>query len=264
MNRLKSKVAVITGASSGIGKATAELFSKEGATVLCADIKEEKMRDVVKDIQSSGGDAKAYFVDVSDEHKVVEFANQIKEEYGYIDILFNNAGTDTEGGKLHEYPIELWDKLMSVDLRGTFLVSKFLIPLMLNKGGSIINNSSVSGLAADLDRSGYNAAKGGITNLTRAMAIDYARDGIRVNCIAPGTIETPLLNDIMGEEAGKKFRQAYEWVDPMGRLGNPEEIASVVLFLASEDSSYVTGEYITIDGGHMAYTWAGKLLNSRL
>ncbi|MFT8323438.1 MAG: SDR family oxidoreductase [Bacillus sp. (in: firmicutes)] len=264
MKRLESKIAVITGASSGIGKATAELFSQEGATVLCADINYDKQKEVVHNITTAGGNAKAFYVDVSDEHKVEEFADQIKKEYGTIDILFNNAGTDTEGGKLHEYPIELWDKLMSVDLRGTFLVSKFLIPLMLDKGGSIINSSSVSGLAADLDRSGYNAAKGGITNLTRAMAIDYARDGIRVNCVAPGTIETPLLNDIMGEEAGKKFREAYEWVDPMGRLGKTEEVASVVLFLASKDSSYVTGEYITIDGGHMAYTWAGKLLNSRL
>ncbi|ALC82347.1 MULTISPECIES: SDR family oxidoreductase [Bacillus] len=260
MSRLQSKVALITGASSGIGKATAERFAKEGANVLCADLKFEETKETVERINAHGGKAKAYEVDISDENKVKRLKEQIEEEFGSIDILFNNAGTDTEGGKVHEYPVELWDKLMAVDLRGTYLVSKYFIPLMLEQGGSIINNSSVSGLAADLDRSGYNAAKGGITNLTKAMAIDYARDGIRVNCIAPGTIETPLLDDLMGEEGGKEFRKAYKWVDPMGRLGRAEEVAGVVLFLASDDSSYVTGESITVDGGHMSYTWPGKML----
>ncbi|MCM3540147.1 SDR family oxidoreductase [Priestia endophytica] len=264
MSRLQSKTAIITGASSGIGKATAERFSKEGAVVICADIKKDAVKEVVDHINEQGGQAYAYYLDISNQDEVMKFADEMKEKFGTIDILFNNAGTDTEGGRLHEYPVELWDKLMSVDLRGTFLVSKYLIPLMLEEGGSIINNSSVSGLAADLDRSGYNAAKGGITNLTRAMAIDYARDGIRVNAIAPGTIETPLLDDLMGAKAGKKFREAYKWVDPMGRLGTPEEVAGVVLFLASDDSSYVTGEYIIVDGGHMAYTWPGKMLNEKL
>lgn len=260
MNRLESKVAVITGAGSGIGKATAERFSREGATVLCADINFDNQKEVVDAIQSSGGSAYAYELDISDEQQVKQFAETIKEQFRTIDILFNNAGTDSEGGKLHEYPVELWDKLMSVDLRGTFLVSKYLIPLMLGKGGTIINNSSVSGLAADLNRSGYNAAKGGITNLTKAMAIDYARDGIRVNCVAPGTIETPLIDALGGKEAGKVFREAYRRVDPMARLGRAEEVAGVVLFLASDDSSYVTGEYILADGGHMAYTWPGKYI----
>lgn len=260
MSRLQSKVALITGAGSGIGKASAERFAKEGAAVLCADLQLEETKETAERINGQGGKAQAYEVDISDENKVKRLKEQIEKEYGAIDILFNNAGTDTEGGKIHEYPVELWDKLMSVDLRGTYLVSKYFIPLMLEQGGAIINNSSVSGLAADLDRSGYNAAKGGITNLTKAMAIDYAREGIRVNCIAPGTIETPLIDELMGEEGGKEFREAYQWVDPMGRLGTAEEVASVALFLASDDSSYVTGETITVDGGHMAYTWPGKML----
>ncbi|MDQ0857435.1 NAD(P)-dependent dehydrogenase (short-subunit alcohol dehydrogenase family) [Bacillus sp. V2I10] len=168
-----------------------------------------------------------------------------------------------QGGKVHEYPVELFDRIMAVDLRGTFLCSKFLIPLMLENGGSIINTSSMSGRAADLDRSGYNAAKGGITNFTRAMAIDYARNGIRVNSLSPGTIETPLIDTLAGrkeEEIGQKFRDANKWMTPLGRLGSPKEIATVALFLASDDSSYVTGEDITADGGIMAYTWPGKML----
>jgi NAD(P)-dependent dehydrogenase (short-subunit alcohol dehydrogenase family) len=134
---------------------------------------------------------------------------------------------------------------------------------MLENGGSVINTSSMSGQAADLDRSGYNAAKGGITNFTRAMAIDYAREGVRVNSISPGTIETPLVQELAGskqEEEGREFREANKWVTPMGRLGRPEEMANVALFLASDESSYVTGEDITADGGIMAYTWPGKML----
>jgi NAD(P)-dependent dehydrogenase (short-subunit alcohol dehydrogenase family) len=260
MGKLQNKTALITGASSGIGKASAELFAKEGATVLLADMKEENAARVANEIKADGGDAESYFVDISDEQSVINLVDHIKQSYNRIDVLFNNAGTDTQGGKLHEYPVDLFDRLIAVDLRGTFLVSRYVIPLMLENGGNVINTTSVSGLAADLNRSGYNAAKGGVTNLTKTMAIDYARDGIRVNAIAPGTIETPLIDDLMGEEGGKKFRQAYEWVDPMGRLGTAEEIATVALFLASTDSSYVTGEIITADGGHMAYTWPGEML----
>lgn len=263
MKRLENKVAVITGAATGIGKATAERFAKEGAIVLCADIKTEELTKTVTGIGENGGKAKGYNVDVSKEESVAKFAEQIKKEYGTVDVLFNNAGTDQEGGKLHEYPVELFDKLISVDLRGTFLVSKYLIPLMLEKGGSIINNASMSGSAADLDRSGYNAAKGAIINLTKGMAIDYARDGIRVNSLSPGTIETPLIDKLAGaknEKQGQQFREAQKWVTPMGRLGRPEEMASVALFLASEDSSFVTGQDILADGGVMAYTWPGKML----
>lgn len=263
MKRLENKTAVVTGAATGIGKATVELFAKEGATVLLADVNTEEMEKTAKEINEKGTEVKTYQVDVSDEDSVLAFANNVKEEFGSIDVLFNNAGVDQEGGKVHEYPTELFDRIISVDLRGTFLTSKYLIPLMLDNGGSIINTSSMSGRAADLDRSGYNAAKGGITNFTKAMAIDYARDGIRVNSISPGTIETPLIDKLAGskdEEMGQKFREANKWVTPMGRLGRPEEMAKVALFLASDDSSYVTGEDIAADGGIMAYTWPGKML----
>ncbi|MCY8203555.1 SDR family oxidoreductase [Bacillus sp. N12A5] len=263
MGRLENKTAVITGAATGIGQATAKVFANEGARVMIGDINEGQMKETVEAIRKNGGEADAFPLDVSDENSVKAFADHIKDACGTIDILFNNAGVDQEGGKLHEYPVELFDRIIAVDLRGTFLCSKYLIPLMLENGGSIINTSSMSGRAADLDRSGYNAAKGGITNLTRAMAIDYARNGIRVNSISPGTIETPLIDKLAGtkeQEMGEQFREANKWITPLGRLGQPKEKATVALFLASDDSSYVTGEDITADGGIMAYTWPGKML----
>ncbi|MTH55458.1 SDR family oxidoreductase [Bacillus mangrovi] len=263
MGRLDNKIAVITGAATGIGKATAEVFAREGARVICADLKEDEMKKTVEQIKQNGGEAEAVELDVSSQDRVMEFADHLKEKYGKIDILFNNAGVDEQGGKVHEYPVELFDRIIAVDLRGTFLVSKYLIPLMLENGGSIINNASMSGSAADLDRSGYNAAKGGIINFTRAMAIDYARSGIRVNSLSPGTIETPLVDNLVGdrqEDMGEKFREANKWITPLGRLGRPDEMAKVALFLASDDSSYVTGEDIKADGGIMAYTWPGKML----
>lgn len=263
MGRLDQKVAVITGSATGIGQATALVFAEQGATVVCADVSLEKAQQTVEQITQQGGKAEAVHVDVSDVESVEQLAKHVKETYGTIDVLFNNAGIDEQGGKVHEYPIDLFDRIIAVDLRGTFLVSKFLIPLMLDNGGSIINTSSMSGRAADLNRSGYNAAKGGIANFTRAMAIDYARHGIRVNSLSPGTIETPLIDTLVGEkekEQGKQFRDANAWIAPLGRLGKPREMATVALFLASDDSSYVTGEDITADGGIMAYTWPGEML----
>ncbi|WP_410502133.1 SDR family oxidoreductase [Exiguobacterium acetylicum] len=263
MGRLDQKVAIITGSATGIGQATALVFAEQGATVVCADVSLEKAQQTVDQITQQGGKAEAVHVDVSDVESVEQLAKHVKETYGTVDVLFNNAGIDEQGGKVHEYPIDLFDRIIAVDLRGTFLVSKFLIPLMLDNGGSIINTSSMSGRAADLNRSGYNAAKGGIANFTRAMAIDYARHGIRVNSLSPGTIETPLIDTLVGEkekEQGKQFRDANAWITPLGRLGKPREMATVALFLASDDSSYVTGEDITADGGIMAYTWPGEML----
>ncbi|HLR53618.1 MAG TPA: SDR family oxidoreductase, partial [Pseudogracilibacillus sp.] len=263
MTRLNQYIAVVTGAATGIGQATAKVFAKEGAIVLCADIDETEVQRTVEDIQEIGGAAHAFTLDVSKEESIKMFAEKVKKQYETIDVLFNNAGIDKSGGKVHEYPVEYFDDIMNVDLRGTFLMSKYFIPLMLKKGGSIINTSSMSGAAADLERSGYNAAKGAVNNLTKAIAIDYGRQGIRANAIAPGTIETPLVTKLSGsqEEAdGKAFREAQKWVTPMGRLGSPEEMATIALFLASADSSFVTGEIITGDGGLTAYTWPGKML----
>nr|WP_318540679.1 SDR family oxidoreductase [Terribacillus saccharophilus] len=264
MGKLDNRITVVTGGATGIGRATASLFAEEGATVLVADIKKDEMTDLVEAIQSAGGKAEAYEIDVSDEDSVKQFADQVKNSYGKVDVLFNNAGIDQEGGKVHEYPIELFDSIQKTDLRGTFLMSKFLIPLMLENGkGAIVNNASMSGSFADLDRSGYNAAKGGIINFTKATAIDYGRQGIRANSVSPGTIETPLIDELSGskeEEQGKAFRESNKWLAPMGRLGAPDEIAKAVLFLVSDDSSYITGQDLIVDGGLTAYTWPGKMV----
>ncbi|MBA2175819.1 SDR family oxidoreductase [Halobacillus locisalis] len=261
--RLENKIAVVTGSATGIGAATVHLFAKEGAMVVCADVDIDEVQNTANEIKENGGKAEAYELDVSDADQVEAFAQYVKDTYGTVDVLFNNAGVDQEGGKVHEYPIDLFDKILSVDLRGTFLVSKFLLPLMMDHGGSIINTTSMSGRAADLDRSGYNAAKGGVINFTKALAIDYGRYGIRANSIAPGTIETPLVDKLAGskqEDSGQDFREAQKWVTPLGRLGAPEEMATVALFLASDESSFVTGEDILADGGLQAYTWPGKML----
>ncbi|RJS93594.1 SDR family oxidoreductase [Salinisphaera sp. Q1T1-3] len=263
MSRLDQRIAVVTGAATGIGRATALEFAREGALVIGADVDTDALAETRQAIVDIGGRAETLFLDVADEDSVTTFAAQLRETHGHIDVLFNNAGVDQEGGPLHEYPTELFDRILSVDLRGTFLVSKHLIPLMLDAGGSIINVSSMSGLAADLDRSGYNAAKGGVTNLTKAMSIDYGRHGIRANAICPGTIETPLVDSLAGSEdeaSGQQFRDAQKWVTPLGRLGTPREMARVAVFLASDDSAFVTGESILADGGVMAYTWPGKML----
>lgn len=264
LGKLDNRIAVVTGGATGIGRATASLFAEEGATVLVADIKKNEMMDLIESIQSVGGKAEAYEIDVSDENSVKLFADQVKDSYGKLDVLFNNAGIDQEGGKVHEYPIELFDSIQKTDLRGTFLMSKFLIPLMLENGkGAIVNNASMSGSFADLDRSGYNAAKGGIINFTKATAIDYGRQGIRANSVSPGTIETPLIDELSGskeEEQGKAFRESNKWLAPMGRLGAPDEIAKAVLFLVSDDSSYITGQDLIVDGGLTAYTWPGKMV----
>ncbi|MDN3451507.1 SDR family oxidoreductase [Planococcus sp. APC 3906] len=263
MGRLQNQVTVITGGATGIGKATAEVFAAEGATVLIADIKQEELQETVDQINKNGGKAKSFGVNIAKEEEVKNFANQVKEEYGTIHALFNNAGIDEEGGKVHEYPVSLFDEIMETDLRGTFLVSKYFVPLMLENGGAIVNNASMSGSFADLNRSGYNAAKGGIINFTKSLAIEYGRSGIRANSVSPGTIETPLIDKLAGprdDESGKEFRESNRWLAPLGRLGDPKEIATTVLFLVSSDSSYLTGQDIVVDGGITAYTWPGKMV----
>ena len=174
MRRLENKIAVVTGASTGIGSASAQILAKEGAHVLAIDIS-ASVHDTVKVINQGGNKASGYNVDVSDAHAVERLAQSIKEDYNHIDILCNNAGIDNAAGRIHEFPIDVFDRIMNVDLRGTFLMTKFFLPLMMSNGGSIINMASFSGNAADLNRSAYNAAKAGIINFTRSTAIEYGR-----------------------------------------------------------------------------------------
>ncbi|HWE55239.1 MAG TPA: SDR family NAD(P)-dependent oxidoreductase [Acidimicrobiales bacterium] len=237
MDRLNGKVALVTGGASGIGLACSQRFASEGATVTALDLE--------------GGD---YKVDVRDEQAVAAAVDAVVAAHGRIDILVNSAGI-AGGGPVHMVDAADWQKVIDVNLTGTFLVSKHALRHMVTqRSGSIVNISSIEGIQGTEGGSSYNASKGGVVMLTKNMAIDYGRAGIRVNCICPGFIDTPLLNAVMGQEAMSKVRDHYEDLHVLGRFGRPEEIASAAAFLASDDASFVTGHPLVVDGGFTAGT----------
>jgi NAD(P)-dependent dehydrogenase (short-subunit alcohol dehydrogenase family) len=247
--RLEGKVAIITGGGSGIGRATAQLFAQEGAKVVVADYKPESGREAVQAIKDAGGDALFVEVDVSNPAQVQHLAQTALDAYGGVDILFNNAGVLLFGTIL-ETQEEAWNRLMSINLNGVYLCSKAVIPHMIKRGGgSIINTSSSTG-AHDVapNIAAYVTSKGGVTLLTRAMAVDHAKDKVRVNAIAPGPTDTPMLRDNMSQEELDAFASTF----PMKRLGRPEELAYAALFLASDEASFVTGAILAVDGGQTA------------
>jgi len=247
--RLDGKVAIVTGAGSGIGRATAELFAQEGAKVVVAEYRQAAGEETVELIRSHGGEAIFVRVDVSKAEQVERMAQQAVDAYGRIDILFNNAGifilgtiTDTEEA--------VWDKTMDVNLKGPYLCSKYVIPHMIRGGGGAIINASSSTGAHDAaaNFAAYIASKGGVAMLTKAMAIDYAPHGIRVNAVAPGPTDTPMLREVLDEKAAAEFTASF----PAKRFGQPTEIAQAVLFLASDEASFVTGLIMAVDGGQTA------------
>jgi NAD(P)-dependent dehydrogenase (short-subunit alcohol dehydrogenase family) len=252
MQRLKNKVVVITGVASGIGKATAELFAREGAIVIGADINPGKGREVINKIQETGKEAIFVHADVSKIGDVSDLfeAAPVKKR---VDVLFNNAGIELVK-PLVETTEEEWDNTLKVNLKSVYLCCKHVIPIMIRQGGgSIINNASVAGLVGSFS-SPYSASKGGIIALSKALAIELASDNIRVNCITPGAIETPMLERVI-EKQGDPVQIRRERMKgyPMGRFGSPEEIAHTVLFLASDESSFITGSVVTIDGGFSSH-----------
>jgi NAD(P)-dependent dehydrogenase (short-subunit alcohol dehydrogenase family) len=251
--RLKNKVAVITGGTSGIGEATALLFAREGAKVAITGRNEQRGREVLKTIIDSGGNAIFIRTDVRLMNDCQRAVEQTIRSLGGLDILFNNAGVFYAHNAL-DCSEEEWDLQIDVNLKGTFLMSKFALPGMIAQGGGvIINNSSGWGLVGGDKAVAYCASKGGVVLLTKAMAIDHGRDNVRVNAICPGDVETPMLAD------DARFR-GLDWEEyiagcanrPLGRVGTADEIAKVALFLASEDSSFMTGAAIAVDGGGTA------------
>jgi len=251
--RLARKVALITGGTSGIGRATSVLFAREGAKVAVCGRNEERGQKVVKEISAAGGDAVFISTDVRFEDECCRTVEKTFEAFGRIDILFNNAGVWFPNTVV-DCTEEEWDLTLDVNLKGAFLMSKFTVPKMVAQGGGIIiHNGSGWGVEGGAAAAAYCASKGGIVLLTRAMAIDHAGDGIRVNCISPGDVETPMLTD-------DARNRSIAWEDyhdeaskrPMGRIGTPDEIARATLFLASDDSSYMTGANLIVDGGGVA------------
>ena len=247
--RLKDKVAIITGAASGIGKATAKLFAEHGAKIVVADIDIDGGEQTVADIQDVGHVAKYIKTDVTIKVDTQNVVAQTLESFGKLDILFNNAGIAMRLA-VAELPEDDWHRCLDVNLNGVFLCAKAAIPAMQkNGGGVIINMSSIYGLVGADVRAAYVASKGAVTNLTRGMALDYAQDNIRVNCICPGFVETPLVAGVI-----KTHNEYQKLADkhPMRRLGQPIEIAYGALYLASDESAFVTGISLPIDGGYTA------------
>ncbi|HET6207300.1 MAG TPA: glucose 1-dehydrogenase [Terracidiphilus sp.] len=247
--RLPSQVALITGAASGIARAVAIRFAQEGAAVMIADASERGGTETAEQISAGGGKARFAKVDVSQREQVEQVVKRTVEELGGLDILFNGAGVLAYGNAL-ETTEDAWNRMMAVNLTGTFLCSRAALAHMVPKGtGSIINVASTTGSHdACAHAAAYVSSKGGVTLLTRSMAIDFARHGIRVNAICPGPTDTPMLRNALTTAEIEAFARTF----PMGRLGRPEEIAGAALFLASEDASFVTGALLYVDGGQTA------------
>ena len=247
---LAGKIAVITGSGAGIGRASALLFAKEGASVAAIDLDEARNAELVQEIQSNGGTAEAFTADVSSARDVEDVVRRIRERWNRVDILFNNAGIVT-GGKVHTLEEEEWDRAFAINVKSMFLLSRAIIPMFLEQGGGVIlNMSSTTAIRVAPDRALYGATKGAVFALTKSMAIDYAADNIRVNCLCPGTVDTPSLNVRLAakgnaEEARKQFIARQ----PLRRIGKAEEIAKAALYLVSDDAAFVTGTAFQIDGG---------------
>lgn len=243
MARFDGKVVVVTGAASGIGAATARAFGAEGATVVLVDRDESGLGKTALDITS--GTAVIRVADVSDEQQITTVIDEVAEQLGSIDVLVNNAGTVLMAD-VPSTETEQWNEVIRTDLFGVFFGSRAALPHLAKSKGCIINTSSASGLGGDWKQAAYDAAKGGVTNLTRAMALDGGKDGVRVNAVAPSLTRTGMTEDMFAdEEVVAKFVERI----PLGRPGEPEDVADVILFLASDAARFVTGVILPVDGG---------------
>lgn len=253
MGQLDGKVAIITGAAMGMGATTAEVFAREGAKVIVADFNEEKGREQTEKIKNAGGEATFCMVDVSKEEPVKEMVAFTVKTYGRLDVAINNAAITPDDKPIADFDLEYWNRLLSVDLTGVALCLKYEIRQMMAQGGggSIVNVSSVSGVRPQPDNPAYVAAKHGVIGLSRSASMDYSQHGIRVNIVAPGAIDTPMLRGAL-EQFGFDPDDYAKKLSLLGRFAKAEEVANAHLWLASDQSSYVTGAIIAVDGGYTA------------
>ncbi len=250
--RLADKVAIVTGGGTGIGAAIAATFAREGARVTITGRRKEILGEIVDEIAAAGGHALAVPGSVTDEADVQHAVQATLATFGRVDVLVNNAGSFLHAGPLHETADEIWDGVMDVFLKGVFRFSRAVIPHMRRQGGgSIVNIGSVLGLKASpsFPVHPYAAAKAGVAMLTKTIAVHYAKDGIRCNCVAPALTETPLTEARLEDAAARATMEAQY---PLGRLGRPDDVAQAVLYLASDDAAWTTGTVLTVDGGIMA------------
>ncbi|MCA9858221.1 MAG: glucose 1-dehydrogenase [Thermomicrobiales bacterium] len=259
-SRFTDKVIVITGGAMGLGRAAAEAFVAEGGAVVIGDINDETVAQTVADLEKSGGRAAWSHCDVRNAEDVQKLMRTAVERFGGIDVLYNSAGV-SRYGTIEELSEEDWDFQLDINLKGTFLTCKYAVPEMRKRGGgSIVNTASVQAFASQKTVAAYAASKGGVVSFTTTVALDYAHENIRCNCIAPGSIHTPMLDEaanIFG--ADDPSGAIHEWgrLHPLGRVGRPEEVAKLVLFLASDDSSFCTGGCYRVDGGLLSPLFNG-------
>lgn len=250
MGRLEGKVALVTGAGRGIGKGVALRFAREGAMVGVLDIDPLLVQASVDSIIKDGGKAIALVCDLTDPEQVQAAVATLNEQAGTISVVVNNAAI-MPSGRLHETSLDDWDAIFAVNVRGAFLVNKAVIPQMLGgNGGSIIQMASITGTRGLPGIAAYSATKGALMSLTRAMSTDYAAQGIRINSVAPGTIDSPMLHNFLAEQSNPgKLRDDFNAMHPIGRVGTIDEVANVCVFLASDEASFVTGSNYEVDGG---------------
>lgn len=262
MSDFKDKVVIVTGGAKGIGRGICLAFAREGAQVLCADVDEKAGAELAGKSGELAGAIHFQRADVSQASACQALVGEAVSRWGGVDIVCNNVGIQPTSSYLpaHELPEEMWDRIIDINLKSTFLMTKYCVPEMKKRGGGvIINTASVQGLQSQKGVSAYAASKGGLLSLTRQLALEYALDNIRVLAINPGTIDTPLVAEALAYIGGDEEveRKNMAEAHPMGRIGQPEEIANVVLFLASDKASFMTGEYVCVDGGMMAKgAWA--------
>lgn len=248
--KLEQRVAVITGAGSGIGRAMALCFAREGARVLAADVNGDAAEQTAAQVSADGGVCSAQAVDVTQPEQVRAMIAAAQTRYGRVDILCNNAGIGSTTDVVECEPDE-WDRVMTVNVKSVYLGCKYVVPLMIEQGGGVIvNTASVAGMVGLVKRASYSASKGAVIALTRQVAIEYVERGIRVNCLCPGTVDSPWVGRLLSSaDDPVAARSALVARQPVGRLGTPEEVAAAALYLASDDAAFITGTGLVIDGG---------------